>query len=912
MISRMLFPLLLIILLPGSVRATNDTCRLEEALMYVRLADQYFNDHEKCLYFADRALPELMKFEAYEAIVDLRIGLNSVYRTARDTVAWKNNATMAYEIALDRLAPNDQLRIYAANNYASMLLRIYNDAVAARTIREEAYRSLPADALPQIRGGLLYNIGNGYFRIGDFRTAERYYVVADSAYREDEERLRIPLIEVATERCRILTAGGKFRAAITTATTALNRLRPGERLANPRALRCQLHLAENFRAAGDNDEAQALLTRLASVRGQSANQYALIAYQQAAVWFDRGELSRSRKLLDGLSYPDLHPVQQARAYKLAARSAYRSGHQETAQVHLQSAFRVLCPQGRHAACTTNCFDHSLSLSELAGLLRTKARWTAAADREGALMEALEIYHNLTQLIDFARARYQSKDAQLLLLGQSKTLYQEAMDVLWQLHESATGSAPDSLTETIHYFLEKSKSNLLRDERDERTAYRSNRLKKALVDRQYRLRAQLATLRREESANAEALLDCERALEQLADSLRGDVSLRLPPPPPRTLRQLRNELIGADGVLINYFTGEYWIYRLRAGPDATDFVRFPATAITAAKVDTFMHSLGLETDQRMEIFSRLGLQWQRLLIDAESLSPGTKRLLLVPDGLLAQLPFATLLTEKQSNDKRPYLIRRFRISLLHTTTVPEQKTAPSAQGMLGVFPLFQGQDRQQQYVEDRLPELTAYAGSHLVGAKAGRVAFREQAPDHTLLVLTTHARMSDSLYGEPSLSFHDGDLLLSDLAGDRLNARLAILTACESGRGREVRGEGTMSLARGFGYAGVDGVVMSLWPIAEQTAVSQTVDLLSLLEEGLPAAEALRLTQLNYLDGLLPEQAKAPVYWAGLTLVGNVGRVKLVRKARISSWTAGLVALSIAITFILAKLVPAKVLARPDL
>lgn len=866
----------------GDLRQPSDSCRLDDALMYVRLADEYYDDYERCLDYAGRALPVLERFDAHTAVIDLRIGLNYVYRSAGDTAAWVDNAQRCYDDALRHLPAADELRITATNNYATVLLHARNDPAAARSVREIAYRSLPPTASPQLRGGLLYNIGNDYFRIGDFRSAERYYVVARSALLEDEHRLAVLLLRVATERCRIMTAAGDYQRAIATANEALDRLPTADRLSNTDALRCRLHLSDSYRRAGRFPRALTLLRQLSATGRLSARQRALLDYQRAGLYFDRGNYAACRNVIEATDFRNLHPVQGARAYGLLARAYERSGRPREAGRSLNEAFKRLCPDGTHPQGAAACFGHSASLTELSRLLRTQARWAANDASARSRREALSRYRHLTRLIDHARERYQSKDAQLLLLEQSASLYEEALAVIWTGYQTAPDER-DSLLEAAHYFLEKSKANLLRDERNERAAFRQSRRRNALIDRQYALRSRLAVLRRREAENAAGTLNCERALERLTNSIRTDAAAHLPPRRVHDLEHVRTHLVGNNGVLINYLVGDRWIYRLRTGPGLNDLYRFPAAALSPARRDTFSAALHWQTTKETDNFNRLGLAWQRLLIGVESLPAGTERLLLVPDGPLTGLPFAALLTEEPGAGPTPYLVRRFAVNLLHSATVRPAEDNDRASGLLGVYPLFRGEGRHQRHVEDRLPRFTAYAGTHLSGRAANRAGFRAAAADRAVLLLATHARPSDSLYGEPSLSFYDGDLLLSDLAGDRLDARLAILTACASGRGRRVRGEGTMSLARGFGYAGVRSVVMSLWPVVEDVAVDQTISLLTELERGVPTDEALRRAQLAYLDGPVPEQAKAPVYWAGFTLIGDAGTIELERKPPVLSW-----------------------------
>lgn len=100
---------------------------------------------------------------------------------------------------------------------------------------------------------------------------------------------------------------------------------------------------------------------------------------------------------------------------------------------------------------------------------------------------------------------------------------------------------------------------------------------------------------------------------------------------------------------------------------------------------------------------------------------------------------------------------------------------------------------------------------------------------------------------------------------RVNADLVTLSACETGLGREVSGEGLLGLTRAFHYAGARAVLASLWPVAdESTAALMAVFYRSLLA-GKPKDDALRDAQLSLLSR--PEFGP-PFFWAAFQLVGQ--------------------------------------------
>src|SRR6266542_534591 len=113
---------------------------------------------------------------------------------------------------------------------------------------------------------------------------------------------------------------------------------------------------------------------------------------------------------------------------------------------------------------------------------------------------------------------------------------------------------------------------------------------------------------------------------------------------------------------------------------------------------------------------------------------------------------------------------------------------------------------------------------------------------------------------------DGFLRLYEIYNLQLNADLIVLSACETGLGKEIKGEGLIGLTRGFMYSGAPRVVASLWNVDDlATAELMKVFYQRMLKDGLPAGAALRAAQLE-----LSRQKRwaSPYFWAGFVLHGE--------------------------------------------
>ena len=116
------------------------------------------------------------------------------------------------------------------------------------------------------------------------------------------------------------------------------------------------------------------------------------------------------------------------------------------------------------------------------------------------------------------------------------------------------------------------------------------------------------------------------------------------------------------------------------------------------------------------------------------------------------------------------------------------------------------------------------------------------------------------HGQPQ----NGFLSLKDIYNLNLRADLVVLSACETGLGKEVQGEGLVGVARGFMYAGASSVVASLWKVDDlATAEFMKVFYKGMLNDKLRPAAALRRAQLT-----MSKRRSSPYFWAGFVLQGQ--------------------------------------------
>ena len=163
-----------------------------------------------------------------------------------------------------------------------------------------------------------------------------------------------------------------------------------------------------------------------------------------------------------------------------------------------------------------------------------------------------------------------------------------------------------------------------------------------------------------------------------------------------------------------------------------------------------------------------------------------------------------------------------------------------------------------------------------GDEATVLNFRNNVENHDILHLAMHAFINDSVPALSRFAFsqNTGELAekdrwlnTADIYNLDLNARLTVLSACNTGSGKLRKGEGVMSLARGFLYAGCPSIVMTLWEVEDNSGAQIMSSFYKNLKKGKSKDEALRFAKLEYLENANSRLAH-PHYWLGYVSIGD--------------------------------------------
>jgi tetratricopeptide (TPR) repeat protein/CHAT domain-containing protein len=393
----------------------------------------------------------------------------------------------------------------------------------------------------------------------------------------------------------------------------------------------------------------------------------------------------------------------------------------------------------------------------------------------------------------------------------------------------------------------------------------------------------------------------------------------------------------DTVLLQYSLGKKRSYLWTVTPDYLDSYELPKQEEIKTAANKFkellkkcakrQNELGincqndLSAEQKAKDFQEIiqaATELSKLIFAPVSGKLGKKRLVIVADGALLEIPFAALSEPNQTN-YQPLLVNRDIVNLpsvsaiaIHRSELKQRQTAPKTLAVLADA-VFSNDDERVTGESPLAPEMDLgdltlrKAAKNYNRAGWGRLKGTRTEAEEILKLMpssqTLQAFDFDANYNwvtdkrlkqyrfihlathgfanpdNPELSgillsvvdknhkpYDRVNLLLGDIFNLDWGADLVVLSACETGLGKSVPGEGLIGLTRGLMYAGAEHAVISLWQV-DDTATSKLIPQMykAILEKNLSPAKALRQAQLQMWQ---QKEWRNPYYWAAFTSQGE--------------------------------------------
>jgi CHAT domain-containing protein len=463
----------------------------------------------------------------------------------------------------------------------------------------------------------------------------------------------------------------------------------------------------------------------------------------------------------------------------------------------------------------------------------------------------------------------------------------------------------------------------------------------LLDREQKLRELLNSkaqeqLRLQEAGHRDqAVKDLAVEVRDLAfqyEKIEGDIQDQLMGPRleshPLSYKEIEDQLDDST-IMLEYSLGEFRSYFWLLQKDSISVYGLPTQSQIEQKVRPILSYLEAGPSASItkeRLFSRNASELSQILFGAVEQFIREKRLVIVPDGSLTNLPFGVLPSPLSSTNGAAQsalatdheIVKGSSASVLTALRTRRNKKVPASKSII-VFadPVFGRYDpRVQKDIPALDGQLSAieqvtltrgllYSGDRKVSVLPRLPATRAEAEvirelaapdeveirlgfdvnraavinkglnDYRIIHFATHAIANMQT---PELSgivlslvaengdWQDGYLRLADIEGLKLDADLVVLSACNTNTGKNLKGEGLASLSYGFLESGADTVLASSWKIDDE-ATGQLMrqfyyNLLQLKES---PARALRAAK-SWMVG--QEQWRAPYNWAGFEIEGD--------------------------------------------
>ncbi|MHA7055832.1 CHAT domain-containing protein [Aquimarina sp. M1] len=536
----------------------------------------------------------------------------------------------------------------------------------------------------------------------------------------------------------------------------------------------------------------------------------------------------------------------------------------------------------------------LSKLELVKILKEKLEALQLLYQKSKRLEDLKTAfttsYNIVETLDLLKPEFESKIDKQFLISEMYPAFHSMVTVAYNLYARTKDSKYIS---DAFYFMEKSKSVLLLEATRSAQANSYGGVPEQVIDKEQQFRANIIHLEKK-FFNQKSDMVVFDSLFQLKNKYYNFISDIEREYPKYYDLKYNAEVVSLENTtshitknkaLISYFSTNEDLFVITAENDQKNFYKIPFTKGDRDRVTEFYSLLSTVNIESIAEIYKEGHAIYEQLLKKPLQKIESRELIIIPEGILNYLPFEALSTSIKSPD---YLIKEYQISYTNSATLlREQQSKVKAEKnlLLAYAPSFgtASTDNQKDradfgpllYNTTEVNQITKYFdGEAITGSEASLVSFSQNAQNFNMLHFATHAATNDEHPDYSYLAFapnKEGDanlLYVKDLYGFKVDADMVALSACQTGLGKLQKGEGMLSLARGFSYAGAKSLVTTLWKINDQTTSELMQEFYKNLEASLPKDKALREAKLTYLNTAEDELLTHPYYWSGFMISGD--------------------------------------------
>ncbi|WP_281989391.1 CHAT domain-containing protein [Aquimarina aggregata] len=364
-----------------------------------------------------------------------------------------------------------------------------------------------------------------------------------------------------------------------------------------------------------------------------------------------------------------------------------------------------------------------------------------------------------------------------------------------------------------------------------------------------------------------------ALKELSKKLEYKYPILLDHQKTISISDLQKKIKEDNIVLIEYFYGNQNIYQFKIHHNHFEVSKIENSQnfkkTIRSYIDFFDNASKIKDN--IKRFTKNSYE----VLTALKIPTNTDKLIIIPDSFLNFIPFETLLTRPVDTyifQDMPFLLTSTEVSYEISAKKYIRSTTKhnTNNSILGVFPVFEKTEialPNSVYESESIQQY--FKGDFLQNEQATYKNFLKKAEQHNIIHLSTHATPGSFLV-PAAIKFRNQDIFVNQLYSSSLSAELVVLSACETGIGKLSKGEGPISISRGFQYAGIENVLFSLWKVNDKTTAQLMNSFYKNLNNSNLKAKSLHQAKLEYLNQKnLSNIQKSPYYWAAFVYYGSI-------------------------------------------
>lgn len=517
------------------------------------------------------------------------------------------------------------------------------------------------------------------------------------------------------------------------------------------------------------------------------------------------------------------------------------------------------------------------------LLRNKATALNSFNTEEEYKIALLAIDAAVETLDTLKPNFINEIDKLLLIENAYPVFETGLSSLFNLY-SLTKS--EEYLEKIFRFMEKSKSTVLLEALLGLKATSFANIPTHLTEKEKELRSNINYFNKSlESSpeNSRLKEDLFKTIQERAELIKHIESTY----PQYYNLKYNSEVIELseaqklcknEEAIVSYFFGEKTIYAVILDASYKECIRIAVTDSLLNNVNNLKTILA-DPGSDIKDISELSYKLYSKILEPLIGNKKYKKLTIIPDGPFNYIPFEVLNT---NHENQSYLLKNVAVSYTNSLTLLSQlnENIKYNNDVLAFAPVFNNEGTLSQLpnnVKETSGIFTHFTGKEFINEEATLDNFKIENNKFGIIHLATHAILNDKNPELSYLAFTENKknnylLYTSDLYNLNLNASLITLSACETDLGDLNKGEGLISLSRGFFYAGAKSIVSTKWKIND-ASTSHIMDRFYYhLSKGENKDRALQQAKLDFLKTNKHNPLSHPYYWSAFVLSGNTDAV----------------------------------------